>query len=119
VVERCEAESASVPPNLGLSRRSRAEKTGALPGAPGLVVIGSWKLIARVLPARVRYSLARREGVGIWEAGLYCLSYTEVLLMVSPLEFLPVREAVRVLPSLETTALEVTVTFPPFFQVFS
>lgn len=47
----------------------------------------------------------------------YCLSYTEVLLNFLPCGSVPLAETVRVLPSAETTARPLIVTFSPFLIV--
>lgn len=50
---------------------------------------------------------------------VYCLLNTAIVFTVLPCESVPVWVTVRVLPSPDTTTFAVTVTFPPFFQVFS
>ena len=48
-----------------------------------------------------------------------CLMNTTVVSTASPFAFLPVWWTVKVLPSLETTAWELIVGFPSFFQGLS
>ena len=54
-----------------------------------------------------------------WLTIPYCLSATTTLLTVSPLTFLPVVVAVRVLPSAEMTILLVVVGLPSIFVIDS
>ncbi len=99
---------ATVPPNKGmnLTRSAPPTRTAALAGYPqcsaGMGVLLSLSSFVRAL-----------------SASDYCLSYTAVFLTVRPWKSLPACVIVRVLPSPETAALAVMVTFPAFFQTFS
>ena len=77
--------------------------------------------LARPSPAGVRAADAggsHRLLGRLAAESLYCLSRTRLLFTGSPLEFLPVWVTVKVLPSLDTKAIEVTVALPAFLDTF-
>src|SRR6266571_3663459 len=68
-------------------------------------------------PVRNRAEGHQRDRPLSQERFSYCLSYTAVLLYFLPCGSVPLAVAVRVLPSADTTARPVIVTFPPFLRV--
>ena len=103
--------------HTGTVRDAPGSDPHVVPGMPANTFdLGAWGQFLTDVPLDQKFS----EGtavVGVIGAALYCLSYTAVLVNFLPLESVPVRVTVRVLPSADTTPRPLIVTLSPFLFV--